>query len=402
MAVAAVCLADASGVAADTIYRLERKGDEPVLVVQVDRAAAAAETELVLRGAEWGVMPQVRAPSCDGEPLAEVRTGQWRVPAGCRSATWEVPLDRSGTAPASGQRSLIMGSGVLFSEGASLPRLKDADPVEALRIETGAQALFPAPAGGVLRLPGRSEAPLLVLIGVEPVARRAEQGTELVYFADDPGAIGRLPDIDAHLRGLMWLKERIPSATGRFAVAWLGVSRDLFTIGGAAGRGLQLVNYFKAGEPDRGTAISLYIALHEAVHQLAALTRSRPGWAEESLASYVGAKALLAATNDAPDARAVVERFESDASAVKEGLLAIDRHMSQSGERSGTGAFYTKGLAFWAAVDEALRAEGQGGLDTRLAMLFTTDYEEGALDGLGRALGLSADVWGQLRRRYLD
>ncbi|MGK9236334.1 hypothetical protein KXS07_31420 [Inquilinus limosus] len=394
---------------ADTIYDVEQPA-ATVMRIRVERPAGAGTTDLYLRGVDFGGVPQVEAPSCDGKLLVETKRGRWRVPARCRTVAWDVALDPSGPTAVYAQRSTMMASGgILLSETTSLPRLEDADPVEALRFPTG-MVLIPTAEGGLLRLPDRSQAPSFVLIGMEPVARRTADGADLVYFLDDASALDYLPNIDANLRGLIWLRQRLPlQASDRFTVAWLGASKDMFTIGGAQGSGLLLANYLAPADAAHYTSVPLatlllYVPLHEAVHQLGQDGPRRPVWIEESLASYFGARAVLAATNCSPEARALFEHFEGAGAQFPDGLLAIERRVTSSGDRSSYGAFYAKGLAFWAALNRAMHEAGRGDLDAHLAALLeATDYgSDGALpDRLRLVLGLSPEIWQRLQQQFL-
>lgn len=384
---------------AETIYVVERRNGE--LRVTLEHPHRSRATALVLRGVGFGVAPQVQAPSCDGTLLMSAGEGRWAVPAGCRHISWAVPLDPSGRTPASAQRSLAMASGIFLSEASSLPRLADADPVELLRLPPG--SAFPATKDGVLPMPKPTQAPLFVLLGAQPLDRRTAENTELVYFIDDPAARGRLPDIATHLAGLRWLRDRYPSDVAMtFAVLWLGAPRELLSLGGAKGAELLIANYLAGADAKPlEKALRLYVPLHEAVHQLGE-GGQRPVWMEESLASYFGVRAALAATNDASEMTALFERFRNDAGKFQEGLL-ISSHRVEAGDRAGYAAFYTKGLAFWDAVNTAMGLAGDR-LDRHLQSLLDAKFESEAHmpERLRAMLGLSHETWERLRKQYLD
>ncbi|RCS21402.1 hypothetical protein DUT91_24370 [Phyllobacterium salinisoli] len=387
---------------ADTTYIVEPlAARDNTLRVSVRRPVDAGATTLVLRGTGFGIAPQVEAASCDGALLAHTGQGQWTVPAGCQLLAWMVPLDPPGQTPASAQRSLAMPNGIFLSEASSLPRLKDAGPIELLRLPAG--PTFPVARNGVLHLPKPTEAPLFVLLGAQPLDRRRVGNTGLDYFIDNPAARDRLPDIGTHLEGLRWLRSQDRSdAPLTFTILWLGVPRELFAVGGATGRGLLIVNY-RAGTVDPTPiekAMRLYVPLHEAVHQLGE-KGVRPLWMEESLASYFGMRAARAATGDAPETKALFEQFRNNAGKFSDGLLAISRRVEE-GNQAEYAAFFTKGLAFWDAVNVVLQQRGDQ-LDPYLRDLLDAKFESevNVPERLRSILRLPKETWEPLRKQYL-
>ncbi|WP_420960378.1 hypothetical protein [Brucella sp. IR073] len=387
---------------AATTYTVQQSAKTNELEISVERPAKAPVTSLVLRGARFGIAPQVEAPSCDGKPLVAAGKGRWKVPAECRNVSWKVPLEPSGAEPANAQRSLSMTNGVLLSEASSLPRLDDAGP-EKLSLPPGQN--FPAAKDG-LPLPPAGKPPLFVLLGVNPAETRTADQIKLVYFFDNPAARSRVPDMAEHLAGLRWLRDRVPSdGPMRFSVLWLGVPKKLLSLGGAQGDGLLLVNYLASDTPEPfGKAMRLYVPLHEAMHQFAATGRKRPVWMEESLASYFAIRAVLAVTHDAAGAKALFERFKEGAKAFPEGLVAISSRVDETGDQmAGIGAFYTKGVAFWDAVNMAMEKAGGQSLESRLTVLVNTDFDgDKTPDRLRTLLGVPPEIWAPIQKQYLD
>jgi hypothetical protein len=407
-------------------YRLSQEPDRSrSLRVTVERAAPAREDRLVLRGAGFGVgvRPQVEGVSCDGAPLGADASDAgnaaggggagtattWLVPRGCRQISWSIPLDLPGGADASAQRSLRSadGSFTFVSEASSLPRLANPSGPEFL--------VVPASASGVtvpgavpdrrLLLPSSSEPPLFVVLASKPAAESASGRVRVTYFLDDPTQLAHLPPIDSVMSGLQWLAGLVPeSDRTSFMYAWLGVASGGRAPGGAAGRDVLAVNYVRDGKGDAmRSGLMAAMPFIEACHQLAGSLGDRPGWAEESLATYFGVRALEQSRSGDDTAAKLLRRFESESDKFPVGLIEVHRRVS-AGDRSMYGAYFTKGVALWSAVDAALRAAGHsGGLPSRLEQVWTAKYDkEGRpTSDFAARLALPAADWDKLSARFL-
>lgn len=121
----------------------------------------------------------------------------------------------------------------------------------------------------------------------------------------------------------------------------------------------------------------------------------------ESLASYYGMRALQMATPDDADTALLLERFLAGSNHFQNGLLTINRKV-ETGDMTEYGAFYTKGIAFWMAVDNELQKQNDK-LDHHLLALLTTKYDErDKLRYLQKNLQLSAEIWELLYDRFLN
>jgi hypothetical protein len=173
------------------------------------------------------------------------------------------------------------------------------------------------------------------------------------------------------------------------------------SLGGATGDHLLLANYPDDGEVTLGKNLRLYIALHEGFHQLIENKPRLPSWVSESLASYVGLQAEEDVLKHDANTTQLQQKFISDSDKFKLGLLAINQQV-KNGDQSQYGAFYTKGLAFWAEVDSALRAQGDS-LTSHLTDVLNSSFDgEDNFTNLGKTLHLSPRVLNSIERRYLN
>lgn len=386
-----------------TIYVVEQSTPNK-LTIHVNRTNQRSATQLILRGAAMGISEQVQNVVCDGRVIKKDRPGIWSIPDNCQKLHWQVPLLENGTALAGSQQSMKSGDFIILSEASSLPRLQDVPATEALKISvTGAKTIFPKPSQtGLIALPDTSAAPFFVLLNATVVDSISSGPITLTYLLDNPDSISTLPSMASHMKGLSWLNTIIPVRTKEnFAIAWLGISKKRMSLAGAAGDDILLTNYPNDGELKFGKAMLLYVALHEAFHQLAMHYASQPSWVAESLASYYGARATKIALPNDPRSSALMERFQADGDHFSNGLLAINRKV-EKGDRSEYGAFYTKGISFWAAVDKALQTQGDS-LDHHVFEILQIKYNaQRESTDLQKILNLSPETWLSLRNRYLD
>lgn len=396
------CLLGAAAVSSSAAtYHVERAQPDR-LRIATDRGSDAPATILALRSRDNGIRSQVEDVDCDGRQLALKRAGEWLVPAGCRHLSWGVPLEPSGTSDPNAQRSQMLESGILLSEASSLPRLADAAAPEYLQFPAG--RVFPYAVAGKLALPDKGQPFLFALMGEVPMRETADHGIGLFYFVDQQAAKDKVADMRQHMAGLKWLAARLhKTGPQNFSVLWLGVSADRLALSGQTGAGLLLVNYSAGNDQEMwGSSMRLYVPLHEAVHQMATSSNRRPVWYDESLASYLATRATLFVTNNDPGALAMFERFKSDGKHFDSGLIPTDRHVSETGDVSGVGAFYTKGVAFWDAVNTALVARGDSLENYYAALALTRESDDEKLpDFIQATLHLPVAVWESLEKTYL-
>lgn len=384
-------------------YLVEQSTSSPnTLTVTINREQHS-ETQLVLHGAN-GIPQQVQNMMCDEKIIKEDKPGVWSIPIDCQKLHWQIPLIESGKELAANQQSMKSGNFMLLSSISSLPRLQDASD-EIIKIDIpNISTIFPKPnLTGSIPLPNPTAAPFFILLNPAIVDAVTSDTITLTYFLDNPELIAALPNITSHMNGLRWLNTIIPGKNKEdFSIAWLGISKEKMSLAGAAGDDVLLTNYSNDGELKFGKVMLLYVTLHEAFHQLAMHYPNQPTWVSESLAAYYGARAVQIALPDDPRSTALMERFEADSNHFTDGLLAVNRKV-ENGDRSEYGAFYTKGLAFWAAVDKALQQTQGHGLDSYLTEIFQTRYDaNGQPINLQKILNLSPEVWVTLRSRFLD
>jgi hypothetical protein len=405
------CLYSAVG-AAETVYRLTTVPcQNHVLEGSVDRPDPSVSTTLTLRGVATGlVKSQVEDPVCDGRPLnGQAQRGTWQVPAGCRRISWQIDLDGVGVDDASGQRSVVLASrhSFLISESSPLPRLRQSSAPETLLLppEMSRTTLPRARPDGTIALPKTSRAPLFLLVGAQPVAVRSS-GTVLVrYFIDVPKNLNRVPRIDSVARGLQWLTGLIRLHGGmEFNYVWLGIAASSGSFGSATGGELILVNYLRTGTNRPLLAdITRATPFTEAIHQLSGMYGGpKPAWLEESLAMYMGLRALGRASPNDPSSHLLLEHFRAAARGFPMGLLAVQREISR-GDVSHYGALFTKGIALWDAVDSKMQALGDGSLSNHLEVIWTAKYDHAGRPpaDFGTELGLPAMSWKRLEDAFL-
>ena len=412
---AATCLClgwlhSADGVA-ETVYRLTTvPGQSHVLAGSVERPDPSVATTFTLRGVTTGlVKSQIEDPFCDGRPLSgHAQRGAWQVPAGCRRISWKIDLDGLGADDASGQRSIVLASGksFLISKSSSLPRLERTSAPEMLLLppEMSRTTLPHAHPDGTIALPQKSRAPLFLLIGAQPVAVRSSSTMSVRYFIDVPKNLKRVPTIDSVTRGLQCLTSHIRHRDPvEFNYVWLGRAASSSSVGSATGGELLLVNYWTDTIPPLAVDITRATPFMEAAHQLSGMYGGlKPGWVEESLAMYLGLQALGHASPNDPTSHLLLERFRAAARQFPMGLLAVESEV-RHGDVSHYSAFFTKGLALWAAVDSEMQKLGGGSLSTHLEAIWTAKYDHAGRPppDFGTELGLPEMSWNRLEEAFL-
>jgi hypothetical protein len=380
--------------ASKTIYIVERSASSPdKLTVNVNRTTKHS-TKLILSGISMGVMNQVQNVICDKQLIKEDSLGIWSVPENCQKLSWQIPLLESGKEPAAKQQSLKSGNFILLSDVSSIPHLQDASSDETIKIEIdGTKKTYPLPNPiGLIPLPNSSAAPIFILLNATVVDSIASESIKLTYLLDNHEFVSALPNVTSHMNGLKWLNTIIPGRKKEnFVIAWLGISKKQMTLGGATGNDILLSNYPNDGELTFGKAMLLYVALHEAFHQFALHYPDQPTWVAESLAAYYGARAVQIALPNDSKSDDLMKRFQADGDRFTNGLLIINRKIQQ-GNRSEYGAFYTKALAFWIAVDNVLQTQGDI-LDNHLLAVLKTKYtSDGEPVDLQKILNLSPQI----------
>lgn len=170
-------------------YEIRISTDTQDIAVSLNLVAnSETPTKLMLRGAAWGLQPQVDNVRCASGPLPQDTDGNWTAPAGCKTVTWTVVPDRLSPegADASEQRSLVGSPGpwFLLSEPTSLLR---PQPTEAatIRAAPGSGQVIGATSveAGVFRVPPSGSAPEFYVLGSAALSRRTVGAVEITYVA---------------------------------------------------------------------------------------------------------------------------------------------------------------------------------------------------------------------------
>ncbi len=250
---------------------------------------------------------------------------------------------------------------------------------------------------GPRHLPALDQAPGFWLLG-HPT--HVDRGSVRHFFDREtiPQHLAGL--LDSHSAGIGYLLEMLPHAELP-PVFWMGLAQWQLSVGGAAGTGLVLANYpLRAQDFDRrANAITLYVVLHEHGHRLFDMTG--PLWIGESLASYLAIKAMK---ETAPELYPVV-----DDAFIAPGL-ALEAPLPVLGERAAAGdgqaymQLYT-GAAFWMAIDDAVRKQGEhGGLLRVLPELIARGFAPGGAprpDVIAEVTRLTPESLNPILNRYL-
>lgn len=383
-----------------TIYSIEQSDAPNTLTISVSPIPPQGGV-FTLRFNDC-MQSQVENLTCDGKKIKENTQGHWLIPKGVHDLRWQVRLKEGKETDVGEQQSVKFDTAMLLSEGSSLPRFENIQGPEGVKISMpSVRPIYPEPDySQSIALPDSSKAPLFILLNFTKYASKTDGSITLTYLLDDEKSHFLLPDIDANIKGLKWLMEKTDLQTKEsFAVAWCKYEAERLGISGAAGSGILLAHYLPNKTSPSDKALMLYVALHEAFHQLQAHYPDEPIWVQESLASYYGTRAVEGVMPE--EGAALMSRSQKAADQFPKGLLAIHSEV-KAGNHSGYGAFYTKGVAFWAAVDKALRAQSDG-LDAHLKdILSKMEYDQyGAPLNLEILLKLPTETWIPLREQFL-
>ena len=88
---------------------------------------------------------------------------------------------------------------------------------------------------------------------------------------------------------------------------------------------------------------------------------------------YLGLQALGHANPHDPTLHLLLQHFRTAAHQFPMGLIAV-QHQVSDGDVSHYAAFFTKGVAFWAAVNREMQIRGDGSLSTHLKVIWTAKY----------------------------
>ena len=362
----ALAIASAAARAEYTVVVDIAQPDELTATLKLPKAEGAPH-RLDVRGAAWGLQPQVHSPACGGVPLKQQKNGTWLAEPSCREVTWKISpvVAIDGYADVSRQATLLFQKPrwLLLSEASSLLRPTDdtSGTASSITIRSGnAAAIGATPSGKQSwRVPSASHAPEIFVVGDVSTRSRTIGPFEVRYVADDPKRVDALGLEGMHEKALGYLARilpppALPSSERTLLVVWVGIDERRGRAGGAAGSRSFVANYL-IGKPDTArlnAARTLVVVAHEQFHQLADLIRSPrtplSEWLNESLAAHYGLKALLKAA-PAVDAESIRAKLNEP------------------------------GPAFWAAIDDALRSQSAGAsdLDTLLPDLLRLEARPG-------------------------
>lgn len=342
----------------------------------------SAVPHLISRSEQLGLRSQIRDVRCGSQPLRRDAIG-WIVPGGCKVASWtivpEQPQNRG--ILASEQQSFWLPSGWgVVSEPTSILRLAGWHGFSKVRLAMRGRV------SELADLPPADAAPAFFVVGDAPVRKLGGGGFFLDIVADDSHAAGGVVDGKIHMAALRYFRRILPPANRRnlplMRLVLVGAPPKERSVGGAAGYDTLIVNYLEGKDlpPEYDRHTPQLIALHEQFHQIVATPL--PLWANESLAHFYALKAMHRDRRLRSAARELWARCCSPGHIpAAPGLIAVQDQVTSKGDYSSYPLFYTKGAAFWGALDARLRAvrgESQG-LDHVLPAIL-----DGGLDLQGR------------------
>ncbi len=323
---------------------------------------------MVLTTRQMGPAQTDFSPHCDNlnETLKPSDQG-WRAPTGCSIISWSVAFTtiKSPTLDLADQVNLHDPDGWwLLTEWGSLPRPKSQDVTGMVCAHLGESTTCRP-------LPGLHQPPLFLLAGEPDHARRVSDITFRFFHALLPADFDQALLHDSielqliYLTSLVSREAHLKSTPSEIDVLILGIDESLGQVGGAAGHTAWLVNVAVGNDGISSTEMTrmLWLTGHELFHLLG--LDSAPLWAAESLAHYYGYKSMRASE----EADQLFQRMLEDLPAT--GLLEAHHNVTHRGEGHYYGLFYTRGAAFWRALDEQLfeSTEGKNNLDEFLPML---------------------------------
>ena len=124
-ALATLSLLSAAAQAEYTVIVDIAQPDELTATLKLPKAEGAPH-RLDVRGAAWGLQPQIHSPACGGVPLKQQKNGTWIAETSCREVTWKISpvVAIDGFADVSKQATLLFQKPrwLLLSEASALLR----------------------------------------------------------------------------------------------------------------------------------------------------------------------------------------------------------------------------------------------------------------------------------------
>lgn len=385
-----------SAFARPTIYRIDTTAAADLrlgVTLELDEAVAqsAGPIRLTSRAVRLRLRSQIEDVHCDGTAVIADERG-WSLPSGCRIASWKVtliPLSAKDVLASDQESGWHMAGWGLLSEPTSLLRvstLKDGAEVHILEGDKWRRAAD---------LPPQGSAPAYFTFGNIKARRSGDHTLSLAFVADDLTEVLRQVSPDRHLAALQYLQSIIPPKNRRdlaeLKVVWFGVSREKQSLGGASGFDTMLSNYIKRSESPTEDEMVMpqVILLHEQFHQL--VTARLPLWANESLAQFYGFKAARHVEKRQRSLDRLWEKCCSKDAMPPLGLVEVQRQV-QSGNPSNYDMFYSKGAAFWHALDLKLQSTsgGKRSLDTILPVILSEGFNAEGVPSMALRVALSS------------
>ena len=351
--------------------------------LDLSKTPPAKETpaHLVSRTERLGLRSQIRDVRCSGQLLRSDDIG-WIVPSDCKVANWTIVPELPGNNGilASDQRSFWLPSGWgLISDASSLLR------VGGWRGFAKVHVAMQGRLSELADLPPADAAPAFYVVGGVPIRKIGGSGFSLDVIADDSKAADSAIDGEVQMAALRYFRRILPPGNRRnlplMRLVLIGAPPTERTVGGAAGYDTLIVNYLNGNDvpPEYDRHTPQLIALHEQFHQIVATPL--PLWANESLAHFYALKAMQRDRRVRPAAIRLWTRCCSGQLSPGPGLMTVQDEVALKGDYSNYHLLYSKGAAFWGALDARLRAVrgGSQGLDRALPTILDHGFDSEGL-----------------------
>lgn len=301
---------------------------------------------------------QLKAPpTCNGNRLAPEAPNKWLKPTGCTSLAWSASLPPGGERLEIGEPySHWNGQSKSWFLSGDLPWIRyKGQPRAEIRIDLQRAGHV---ADQISALPENTGAPIYILAGGS--ARQfVNRHVALNHYGEVPKG-SRYDNLQTELAATLarWRQDIIPAGAlkrSQFNYIWVeqtpGLDPGFYASTGSDAILMQFVPDTRSPRPlDKLEAGILMTGAHEGFHALTGpVSRGKPAWVNESLASYFSYAAAQRALTGGALAEATA-LFEQPADiSVLHAQAKLDK-----GDGSSYAVFYTRAARFWAAIDNVL------------------------------------------------
>ena len=396
-------------VAQEVSYFITIEEDNPLEAsVELEIFDHGRSLELYSRAAALQTTTQVRDVRCADRTLRVNDNGNWVVPISCNRVSWKVDIATEGDQgiAAYDQKTVMSKSEKwwIFSTPTAILRLALEPDVINIHFDVPFQDQLDT------TIPSGLQAPGFYALGDVPETVVSDGNIKLKYISDNPELTSEFVKPADHVKALEYLSKIMgldPDEEREITMILMGITRQLQSIGGAAGDNTMLVNYIFDAKSSTSKEIyyPIIIAIHEQIHQLS--RGPHLTWVSESLAQYYATKATLMIYPDNPVVQEIVDEIYASDPEGELGLVEIQRRIDRLQDYSHYDNFYNQGSAFWNELDLLIQeaTNKDESLDDYLEQIMNTRFRRG--QGLPRGLRrdlvsfVAADKLEAIEQKYL-